>query len=215
MIAGFLALNRECESQLWPLTEDELRALLDIAYFAKLTGDGQAMLIAFDERAPYESPEPSLVSRALSALRLRRSRRRLGERARSRPGAQALRRTDDEGARRWTHGHLRRSLQRSAQPAVRCISRRNGFHRSRPRATARTAAAKRFVTSSANSDYCTKCTSAGTCGGVLIETNRSFPPDVSTSPAWFVPIGITIIMPGCSGTWLFPSHSVPVPASTI
>ena len=56
MIAGFLALNRECESQLWPLTEDELRALLDIAYFAKLTGDGQAMLIAFDERAPYESP---------------------------------------------------------------------------------------------------------------------------------------------------------------
>ncbi len=56
MIEGLLALNRECESQLWPLTEDELRALLDIAYFAKLTPDGHAMLIAFDERAPYESP---------------------------------------------------------------------------------------------------------------------------------------------------------------
>ena len=56
MIEGLLALNRECESQLWPLTEDELRTLLDIAYFAKLTPDGHAMLIAFDERAPYESP---------------------------------------------------------------------------------------------------------------------------------------------------------------
>lgn len=56
MIARFLALNRECESQLWPLTEDELRRLLEIAYLAKLTGDAQAMLIAFDERAPYESP---------------------------------------------------------------------------------------------------------------------------------------------------------------
>jgi uncharacterized protein len=56
MIASFLALNRECESQLWPLTEDELRRLLEIAYLAKLTDDGQAMLIAFDERAPYDSP---------------------------------------------------------------------------------------------------------------------------------------------------------------
>ncbi len=56
MIAGFLALNRECESQLWPLTEDELRGLLDIAYVAKITDDGQAMLIAFDESAPYDSP---------------------------------------------------------------------------------------------------------------------------------------------------------------
>jgi uncharacterized protein len=56
VIAGFLALNRECESQLWPLTEKELRHLLDIAYLAKLTDDGQAMLIAFDERAPYDSP---------------------------------------------------------------------------------------------------------------------------------------------------------------
>ena len=56
MIEGFLALNRECESQLWPLTEHELRALLDIAYLAKLTDDGAAMLIAFDERAPYDSP---------------------------------------------------------------------------------------------------------------------------------------------------------------
>ncbi len=56
MIEGFLVLNRECESQLWPLTEHELRALLDIAYLAKLTDDGAAMLIAFDERAPYDSP---------------------------------------------------------------------------------------------------------------------------------------------------------------
>jgi uncharacterized protein len=56
MIDRFLALNRECEAQLWPLTEDELRALIDIAYLAKITDDGQAMLIAFDERAPYDSP---------------------------------------------------------------------------------------------------------------------------------------------------------------
>ena len=56
MIAGFLALNRECESQLWPLTEDELRRLIEIAYLAKLTDDGLAMLIAFDEHAPYDSP---------------------------------------------------------------------------------------------------------------------------------------------------------------
>lgn len=56
MIDKFLALNRECESQLWPLTEAELRALLDIAYFAKLNDDATAMLIAFDERAPYDSP---------------------------------------------------------------------------------------------------------------------------------------------------------------
>jgi len=52
----FLRLNRECEEQLWPATESELAALLRMAYHAETTGDGLAMLIAFDERAPYESP---------------------------------------------------------------------------------------------------------------------------------------------------------------
>jgi uncharacterized protein len=56
MIDRFLALNRECESQLWPLTEDELRRLIEIAYLAKVTDDGQAMLIAFDDGAPYDNP---------------------------------------------------------------------------------------------------------------------------------------------------------------
>jgi uncharacterized protein len=56
MITEFLAINRECESQLWPLTEPELRVLLAIAYYAKVTEDGFAMLIALDERAPYDNP---------------------------------------------------------------------------------------------------------------------------------------------------------------
>jgi uncharacterized protein len=55
-VAAFLALNRECESQLAPLTETELRSLLAMAYFASTSEDGQAMIIAFDETAPYGSP---------------------------------------------------------------------------------------------------------------------------------------------------------------
>jgi uncharacterized protein len=56
VIDEFLAINRECESQLWPLTESELRELLDIAYHVKVTNDGLGMLLAFDERAPYDNP---------------------------------------------------------------------------------------------------------------------------------------------------------------
>lgn len=53
---AFLAINQECEDQLWPATEAELRAMIHVAYRAALTTDRQAMLIAFDERAPYDSP---------------------------------------------------------------------------------------------------------------------------------------------------------------
>ncbi len=53
---AFLAINTECEEQLWPATAGELQAMIDIAYQAVLTSDQQAMLIAFDERAPYDSP---------------------------------------------------------------------------------------------------------------------------------------------------------------
>ncbi|HUN28958.1 MAG TPA: GNAT family N-acetyltransferase [Alphaproteobacteria bacterium] len=55
-VAAFLAINRECEAQLWPATQAELRAMIGNAYRAMLSGDHQAMLIAFDERAPYDSP---------------------------------------------------------------------------------------------------------------------------------------------------------------
>ncbi|HTV93394.1 MAG TPA: GNAT family N-acetyltransferase [Verrucomicrobiae bacterium] len=53
---AFLAINTECEEQLWPATAAELQAMIGIAYQAVLTDDRQAMLIAFDERAPYDSP---------------------------------------------------------------------------------------------------------------------------------------------------------------
>ena len=53
---AFLAINTECEDQLWPATAAELRAMIGMAYRAVLTDDRQAMLIAFDERAPYDSP---------------------------------------------------------------------------------------------------------------------------------------------------------------
>ena len=55
-LAAFLAINTECEEQLWPATAEELRAMIAAAYRAVLTTDRQAMLIAFDERAPYDSP---------------------------------------------------------------------------------------------------------------------------------------------------------------
>ena len=56
MIDAILALNHENVSQLWPLEESALREMLGYAYLAKVTGDGTAMIIAFDERAPYDSP---------------------------------------------------------------------------------------------------------------------------------------------------------------
>jgi uncharacterized protein len=52
----FLRLNRECEEQLWPATGDELAALVRMAYHAVTIDGGAGMLIAFDERAPYDSP---------------------------------------------------------------------------------------------------------------------------------------------------------------
>ena len=51
-----LALNRECEAMLSPLTMIELQALLAGAYYARVTDDVTAMLIAFDERSSYASP---------------------------------------------------------------------------------------------------------------------------------------------------------------
>ena len=55
-IAAFHAINRECEAQLWPATESELRTMIGSAYRAVITADRLGMLIAFDERAPYDSP---------------------------------------------------------------------------------------------------------------------------------------------------------------
>lgn len=52
----FFKLNRECEEQLWPATHDELSRLLRMAYHAAIAQDGLGMLIAFDQSAPYESP---------------------------------------------------------------------------------------------------------------------------------------------------------------
>ncbi len=51
-----LAINRECEAMLSPLTRAELERMIAIAYRARLTGDRSAMLLAFDERAEYGSP---------------------------------------------------------------------------------------------------------------------------------------------------------------
>jgi uncharacterized protein len=55
-LAAFLTINTECEDQLWPATADELRAMIAIAYRAVLTDDRHGMLIAFAERALYDSP---------------------------------------------------------------------------------------------------------------------------------------------------------------
>jgi len=55
-VDAFLALNRESEDQLWPLTETELTSMLQFAYHAVVTADGDAMLLAFDQSAPYASP---------------------------------------------------------------------------------------------------------------------------------------------------------------
>ena len=51
-----LALNVECEAQLSPLTLERLQQMMAIAYRVSVTDDASAMLVAFDERAPYWSP---------------------------------------------------------------------------------------------------------------------------------------------------------------
>jgi uncharacterized protein len=89
MIDAFLAINRECESQLHPVTEIELRALLAIAYYAKVTDDGLAMLLAFDERAPYESPNHRWFREHYSRF-VYVDRVAVSERARGRGKARAL-----------------------------------------------------------------------------------------------------------------------------
>jgi len=53
---AMLAINRECESKLSPVTRDELQRMVEMAYRARVTEDGSAMLVAFDERAGYGSP---------------------------------------------------------------------------------------------------------------------------------------------------------------
>lgn len=55
-LAAFLALNRESENMLSPLDEMQMRTLVDTAYRAWLTPGGEAMLIAFDHTASYDSP---------------------------------------------------------------------------------------------------------------------------------------------------------------
>jgi uncharacterized protein len=55
-LAAFLALNRESESMLSPLDETQMQALLRSAYRAWLTPERDAMLVALDERADYDSP---------------------------------------------------------------------------------------------------------------------------------------------------------------
>ncbi len=55
-IASVLALNAESVASLYPLDEAELRAMLGYAYRALVTGDGDAMMIAVDQTAPYSSP---------------------------------------------------------------------------------------------------------------------------------------------------------------
>jgi uncharacterized protein len=53
---AILAINEECEAMLSPLTLDLLRRMLSIAYRVRVSDELDAMLIAFDERAPYWSP---------------------------------------------------------------------------------------------------------------------------------------------------------------
>lgn len=53
---AFLALNRESEALLYPLDETSLAELLRTAYVAWLSPEHDAMLIALNECALYESP---------------------------------------------------------------------------------------------------------------------------------------------------------------
>ena len=53
---ALLAINSECEAMLSPLTREQLWGMVEIAYRARVTADRSAMLVAFDERASYGSP---------------------------------------------------------------------------------------------------------------------------------------------------------------
>jgi uncharacterized protein len=55
-VDAMLAINQECEAMLSPLTRLELERMIAMAYRARITEDGSAMLLAFDERADYGSP---------------------------------------------------------------------------------------------------------------------------------------------------------------
>lgn len=50
------AINEECVEMLSPLTLERLREMMAMAYRVTVTDDLSAMLIAFDERAAYWSP---------------------------------------------------------------------------------------------------------------------------------------------------------------
>ncbi|MEM1314057.1 MAG: GNAT family N-acetyltransferase [Pseudomonadota bacterium] len=51
-----LALNRAHEAELSPLTAPELRGLVETSFLALAAPDAAAFLIAFDQDAPYASP---------------------------------------------------------------------------------------------------------------------------------------------------------------
>ncbi|MEM6441790.1 MAG: GNAT family N-acetyltransferase [Pseudomonadota bacterium] len=51
-----LALNRANEAELSPLSAADLRALVETSFLALTTPDRAAFLIAFDQDAPYASP---------------------------------------------------------------------------------------------------------------------------------------------------------------
>jgi predicted GNAT superfamily acetyltransferase len=54
---ALLSLNNTHATELSPLNMDALRALLDGAFYARQVGDGEAFLIALDEKHPtYASP---------------------------------------------------------------------------------------------------------------------------------------------------------------
>jgi hypothetical protein len=55
-VAALLALNAEMVDKLHPLDEAGLRAMLAYAYRIVVTPEGDAMMIAFDQDAPYDSP---------------------------------------------------------------------------------------------------------------------------------------------------------------
>ena len=54
--AGILALNDEHATELSPLDSGKLSAMLRQAFYARSIGDAEAFLLAFDERARYDSP---------------------------------------------------------------------------------------------------------------------------------------------------------------
>ncbi len=104
-LAVYLALNRECEEQLSPLDGPALAALLEQAYRAHLAPSRDAMLIALDERARYESPNFHWFARRYSRfVYVDRVAVRAG--ARGRGVARSLYRGLIEDARRDGHAVL-------------------------------------------------------------------------------------------------------------